>query len=1134
MKIYINNINLIMDFHKINKKLKTLKEEDICFYENLIYKYGSYQTIESIQIIEKKENIKLPECIKEFLLEKNCRPISALDYRSLYPSIIQNHNLSTEMIIKNNIQINNLNFNYVNYGCGECYSVDHMGGSMGVFPTILKTLGDDRIKIKKKLKEIVHKLKDKKIQKDKIKDLKYQYACYDSNQRALKVMMNTFYGEAGNSISPLYMPEIANTVTCIGRKYLMLVKKFLENKNYKIYYGDSVTGDTPIILFNSSNKQLFIKKIKNIVNNKYKWEFDLNTNKYIMKLENLMCWSYDGWTKINYIIKHYTKKKIYKVTTKMGIVNVTEDHSLLNEYANPLTVKDCIIGTTKLLHSFPTNTINKNYVDKYAYLWGFATRFSSQNKYNITFSHPNLELLKNIRKKIYLMMNTKESELEIKKYGGIYKMRSKKRIYCSVKLKRLFKIIKKNRVPNKILNANFNSIIKFMLGFIGKYDSINTDIHKSLYKKHLYFKDQIYCSQICLLLFFLKIKFFIHFDIKYNQYQIIIKNSNTKFPWTITNITQIYYKKDSKKIVYDLNTNNGSFNAGIGALCLHNTDSLYISPPNDIFQEIDKLFYSGKINKKDYWDKMVNLSIKNIKKEQIEVNKFLKKTSRYNFLKMVYEETLWPVLFITKKKYLGRIHENMAQLNTIDIFKRGLDSEKRGSCLFIKKMMQSIIENLLKVENLLTLHDIALNKINKFYQGKINIEVKDFVKTFRYNGTVKNIRFNNFAIRMQNENNIILKNGERYGFVMTKKYPFKFSSSGAKINLSGSDKMELFNEKITLNDIDYDYYIGILNNQIAKFILYKKVFNINIDTNLSYIKRETKLINNAIKYIHNKIKNHYITYDTGEGKIRKCIFKYLKKKLKIVIKNNFNPIIENILTTQITGKFSFYDHVIDKIKKKSLSITKKFGIYFINTMYPNFKIMNKNNKIKLIIQLQKQFYVHKGNNCIPKYELIHIKSDVNFRLGNEKLYKIYKELFIELENLYYDLVKIIKNTSDQIYKKINAAIYLDKNGALKKTIKYINFEELIEKELENKIQICINEININDNIQNIILKYKNRLKYKELFKNYMELFRNKHQIDSIIYYLKNFNELNKIKAPKKDILELNKNNIKKEMLKLNF
>ena len=58
---------------------------------------------------------------------------------------------------------------------------------------------------------------------------------------------------------------------------------------------------------------------------------------------NYEVWTDDGWTKIKKVIKHKTNKKIYGITTSIGYVKVTEDHSLLDINKNNLPINYSLV-----------------------------------------------------------------------------------------------------------------------------------------------------------------------------------------------------------------------------------------------------------------------------------------------------------------------------------------------------------------------------------------------------------------------------------------------------------------------------------------------------------------------------------------------------------------------------------------------------------------------------------------------------------------------------------------------------------------------------------------------------------------------------------------------------------------------
>jgi DNA polymerase elongation subunit (family B) len=67
---------------------------------------------------------------------------------------------------------------------------------------------------------------------------KFRY--YDAAQKALKVYMNTFYGEAGNKRSPIFALPVSATTTSTGQDLLQSVKKYIEEKyGVIVNYGDT-------------------------------------------------------------------------------------------------------------------------------------------------------------------------------------------------------------------------------------------------------------------------------------------------------------------------------------------------------------------------------------------------------------------------------------------------------------------------------------------------------------------------------------------------------------------------------------------------------------------------------------------------------------------------------------------------------------------------------------------------------------------------------------------------------------------------------------------------------------------------------------------------------------------------------
>lgn len=112
--------------------------------------------------------------------------------------------------------------------------------------------------------------------------------------------------------------------------------------------SDSVSGDTPLLLRDPSTGFICIRHIDDIGTK----EWISRANKKDYNTTNYEVWTENGWTKIVHMMRHRVTKKMYRVLTHTGIVDVTEDHSLVNKEKQKVTPKDCQVGM-ELLHSFP-------------------------------------------------------------------------------------------------------------------------------------------------------------------------------------------------------------------------------------------------------------------------------------------------------------------------------------------------------------------------------------------------------------------------------------------------------------------------------------------------------------------------------------------------------------------------------------------------------------------------------------------------------------------------------------------------------------------------------------------------------------------------------------------------------------
>lgn len=140
-------------------------------------------------------------------------------------------------------------------------------------------------------------------------------------------------------------------------KFYEIINTLLKGMNLdlKTIYGDSVTGDTPIII--KRNNKLEIHAIEDLGKEWISYDaFKPNVKGLMNKQQynniDFEVWSGTKWTKVNRVIRHKTTKKIYEILTHTGYIKVTEDHSLLKYDGTIITPTECHIGT-RLLTSVP-------------------------------------------------------------------------------------------------------------------------------------------------------------------------------------------------------------------------------------------------------------------------------------------------------------------------------------------------------------------------------------------------------------------------------------------------------------------------------------------------------------------------------------------------------------------------------------------------------------------------------------------------------------------------------------------------------------------------------------------------------------------------------------------------------------
>lgn len=342
-------------------------------------------------------------------------PITVLDYSSLYPSSMIARNLSHDCFVHDekyaNLQDEGITYLTVEYdvyegegdkkkvvGKKNCTFAQLPEGKKGIIPSILSKLLQQRKNTRKKIEYERVELSDGRVAMGLVKEVEggskleivnvdeadlgagfgghkatidaslvvkretaftsFEQAVLDALQLAYKITANSLYGQIGSRTSPIYWKDIAACTTATGREMIMLAKNFAE-KEYgaEIVYGDSVTGDSPVIVKSDVNNQVNIQSIESLCDQWIEYEnfkpYDTSRKDKEQSAFEGCVWSNGKWARIIRVIRHRVNKRIYRVNSSQGCVDVTEDHSIIGKNGEEIKPTQCVIGETEIMHAFP-------------------------------------------------------------------------------------------------------------------------------------------------------------------------------------------------------------------------------------------------------------------------------------------------------------------------------------------------------------------------------------------------------------------------------------------------------------------------------------------------------------------------------------------------------------------------------------------------------------------------------------------------------------------------------------------------------------------------------------------------------------------------------------------------------------
>ena len=577
-------------------------------------------------------------------------PITALDFEALYPSIMMAHNLCYSSYVMNEKEYGNVP--------GVTYETFEIKDKTYKFAQDVPSL----------LPSILLELKQfrKKAKKDMATATGYMKEVYNGKQLAYKVSMNSVYGFTGAGKGILPCVPIASTTTFRGRAMIEETKNYVEAnfQGAKVRYGDSVTPDTPLLI-----RQRGVIKTCRIDSLVESYE-ERDDGKEVATIDADV-WTENGFTPIHQIVRHKTTKDIHRVLTHTGIVDVTEDHSLLLENKEMIKPSEVTLGT-RLLHgdcvsAFGENdaTVTVDEAKVMGFFFGDGSCGHYSEKHTWALNNANLDFLIEMQN----LCPFETSVYDTIKSNGVYKLNAKGDVkgICMRYRSLFYNAHKEKVVPPCILNAPIEVAHSFWEGYYmadGDKDA------------HGYTRMDIKGKEGSMGMYILGRRM---------GYNVSINTRTDKpdvFRQTWTKSTQRKNTVAIKKLefvgetdgyVYDLTTESHHFHVGPGELVVHNTDSVMVEFDVGDRKGEEAIKYSWEIGER----------------AAAECSALFKKPNNLEL-----EKVYWPYFLYSKKRYAAKLWTKGADGNMhmdyIDV--KGLQLVRRDNTPHMREVCKELLD----------------------------------------------------------------------------------------------------------------------------------------------------------------------------------------------------------------------------------------------------------------------------------------------------------------------------------------------------------------------------------------------------------------------------------------------------------
>jgi DNA polymerase elongation subunit (family B) len=562
----------------------------------------------------------------------------------------------------------------------------------GVLPTIVQSLLDARKDTRKEMGKLKESLKTIMDEHER-HEVETTISILNQRQLAYKVSANSMYGITGVKAGLLPFMPVAMTITYMGRENILKAAEYGREKfNGKLIYIDTdcLLWSSPIII--RKENKIFYTTVDEISQGDWK---RINPNKEISTpKKGYEVWSDQGFTKIENVVRCKPIESMSRVTTHVGTVVCSDNHSLLTDYLASVTPQDVEIGDYLCVAELPLpqdtpkeplypNRLTAENIEEYrlsdctystdgwnisenlAFIWGLFMadgscgeyEYKNQLKYSWAINKADTNLLERVRQlcqseykrdfQILQSIESSQSKLVQCKCDNKFVLDCRDLFYTKDKYK---------KIPDVILQAPFKIRQAFFMGFYAG------DSKKGI---SITFKGQIGSAQLFYLMRSIGYQVSVNVrEDKLDIYKLMGSTSLRKMRKVPNAIKKLTEYKDRGLYIYDIQTSNHHFAAGVGQLVVHNSN--YFSFP-DIKDH------------SELWDFAIKVAD--------EISSLFPPPMKLEFEEAIYTK----FLILTKKRYMYQAASRDGTIKP-EIGKRGVVLNRRDNSAFIRNTYENMVK----------------------------------------------------------------------------------------------------------------------------------------------------------------------------------------------------------------------------------------------------------------------------------------------------------------------------------------------------------------------------------------------------------------------------------------------------------